>query len=64
MFNSWTITKTFTPIYTTMVNADQPVVKADELEKAEFVADDVNNWKRVEVDMRKYWGSVRGTHSY
>ena len=64
MFNSWTITKTFTPIYTTMVNASQPVVRADELEKAEFVADDVNDWKRVEVDMRKYWGSVRGTNSY
>ena len=64
MFNSWVITKEFTPNYTVKVNAAQPVVRLDELAEKQFVADSVSLWPQVKVDMRKYWGSVRDSDLY
>ena len=64
MFTSWTTTKEFTAQYTAKQSRDYEFVADAKPKVAEFKAETVEDWPKLTVDMKKYWGSARGTDSY
>ena len=64
MFTPWTITKEFTAQYTGRQSNEYDFVAEPKPKVSEFKAETVEDWPKLEVDMKKYWGSIRGTDSY
>ena len=64
MFNSWTTSRHFTAAYTNKQNKDFEFVAEPTIVPADFVEVSVNDWKKLNVNLTAYYGSIRGTHSY
>ena len=64
MFTPWTTTKEFTAQYTAIQSRDYEFEADAKPKVAEFKAETIEDWPKIKVDMKKYWGSARGTDSY